>query len=164
VDVILGIEADATVHDKQAAEWEKHAIKTFKVETMNEAIRYLLKNDAYFFITINADSIPHFLAQLPILSDITALPIIVYSKNISFKKRIEALDLGADAYERLYANPAKNISCFMNTLKVLERRMQRPLNPLPLLISGEVILSLSRRRVFIKDIEIIITSQEFNIL
>ena len=164
MDCILSIDKDTAIHEKTAAEWGKYGISVIRVDTMQKAIKQLTLKGNYLFIIINEDTIPGFITKLSTLRNITDTPIFVMSSTYTVEKTVKAMSNGADAYGRLPDQPKHNVLLALEVLKAQERWAKRPHRPLDILIHGEIILSKTRRKVFVNDFEVSLGKKEFDIL
>ena len=161
---ILAVVRNITVHERQAAEWAKYDVGAQRVGTMHEAIVRLKSGEQFFFVVINEDCIPEFLIQLPVMRDITAFPIIVVTSTFTMEKKIIAMDHGADLYVPFSEKIEHDIHATFRVFKAQSRWANRPDNPPPVLIVGDIVLSLSRRTVLVKDTPVSLTKLEFDVL
>lgn len=162
MDIILSIDKDVAVHDLQTAEWKKYNIDTLRVDTINEAINLLKNGKKFLFVCINEDTIPNFMSQLPILRDITNTPIFIITSSYTAHKKIRAMRYGADVYDPFCSSAEENVLSALELLKLRNRFTNSP--SLSVLIANDIVLSLSRRIVFLKDTEVHLTKKEFDIL
>ena len=132
---------------------------------MSDAIKELNVNEDYIFIAINEDNNPNYLKQLPILRDMTTVPIFVITTNYTFEKEMIARKYGADEYAVFQENLEKNTIVAFEILKSHTRIRQRQTDqPLPVLIHDDIILSPSRRIVYVNENELSLSKKEFDIL
>ena len=160
---ILAVVKNIAVHERQAVEWAKYEIGAQRVDTMHEAIVKLKNGEEFFFVVINEDCIPDFLTQLPIMRDVCAFPIIVVTSTFTMEKKLTAMRSGANLYVPFSVKIEHDIH---TTFEVFEKQSQwanRPFMP-PVLISGDIVLSPSRRNVLVKDTPVNLTTQEFDLL
>ena len=161
---MLGVDRDLVVYGREAAEWEKYGVSIQRVDTMQEAIKLIKQGDNYFFIGINEDSVPEFMAMLPILRDITDTPIFILSNSYTIDKKVKAMSLGADIYERYNEDTRKNALLALELMKTQSRWANRADSQLEVLACRDVILSKPRRKVFVKGEEVLLGRKEFDIL
>jgi len=164
VSIILAVDKDVSVHEQQTAEWAKLGVSTMRVDTMHEAIIRLTRGDEYLFVAINEDTIPDFIAQIPVMRDATNIPIFVMTSSYTNQKRTRAISLGADVYDPFSENAKGDVLGALELLKLQNKWANRQPVPLPLLVGGDIILSSSCRCVLIKDTEVALTKKEFDIL
>jgi len=164
MNTILAIDTDLTVHEQQTAAWGKIGIGTSRVETMNEAISRLSRGETFLFIAINEDSIPDYIPQLPLMRDVTNLPIFIITSNYTTSKKVAAIQSGADVYDPFSNFVKENVFGALELLKLQKRWAELPKEPSAVLIGGDIILSPLRRIVFVKDIEVSLRKKEFDIL
>ena len=150
----MAVDKDIAFHKQRTAEWEKYGIGTVRTNSMHEAITKLVHGDRFMFIVINEGSIPDFMAQLPIMRDVTNLPIFVFTNSYAIGKKIKAMDLGADMYDWHNTYVKDDVLEALEILKVQNRWSHRPLNALPVLVCGDIILSPLRHIVFVKDVKV----------
>ena len=161
---ILAIDKDLAVHEKAVAQWAKHGISIKRVETMHEAIRQLKQSDNYLFVGINEDTVPDFMSMLPLMRDVTDIPIFVMSSSYTIDKNVRAMSLGADVYDNFYANSEHNVLMGLEVLKAQSRWAKRAHKKLEVYVYGDVILSKRRRKVYVNDFEVSLGRKEFDIL
>ena len=164
LQTILAVDTDVNVHNEQTAEWAKHNIDTRRVDTMHDAIAWLVRGNNFLFVAINEDSIPDFMSQLQIMRDITNFPIFVITSNYTVEKRDKAIDFGADVYEPFNKYAKDDVLVALATLKAQNRWANRSIRPLKILLGGNIILSPQHRSVFVKDTEVTLTKLEFDLL
>jgi DNA-binding response OmpR family regulator len=164
VNIILAVDKDTAVHEQQTAEWAKYGIGTALAGTMNEAIIRLARGEVFLFVAINEDTIPDFIAQIPIMRDVTNVPIFVITSSYTNQKKTNAISMGVDVYDPFNNYAQDNVLGALETLKLQNKWANRPSVPLPLIVGGDIILSPSRQCVFIKDIEVSLTKKEFDTL
>jgi len=164
VERLIAVDMDISVQESHAKEWGKYGIGTFRVDSMSEAILRLASGYKYLLVFINEDSVPGFASQLEIMRDVTKLPIFIFSSNYSIKKKIEYLELGADMYDPFSEYVNDDVLDVLEELKVFGRWANHPSTSTSVLIGGDVILSESRRVVFVKDKKVHLTKLEFDIL
>jgi DNA-binding response OmpR family regulator len=164
VDTILAVDKDMNVNEQQTAEWAKIGICITRAITMHDAIIRLTHGDEFLFIAINEDTIPGFAVQIPIMRDVTSLPIFVITSSYSNQKKTNALSLGVDVYDPFNKFAKDNVFGALESLKLQNKWARRPSATLPLLVGGDVILSMSRQCVFVKDYEVSLTKKEFDVL
>jgi len=162
MNIILAIDTDLSVHEQQTVEWLKLGIDTLRVDTMNEAITHLIRGENYLFIAINEDSVPNFWETLPLLRDVTAIPIYIITSSYTVAKNTKAIQIGADAYGSFAENTNDDIKAGVTLLK--QQNIKRNIKPLSILISGDILISIPRRIVRVNDTEISLQKKEFEIL
>ena len=161
---IIAVDTDMDVHTKHSKEWLKYGVSNFRVDSMGEAISQLMSGRKYYFVFVNEDSVPNFASQLEIMRDVTDIPIFIFTSSYAFKKKIKYVELGADMYDSFDALAHNDIIDILETLKLCDRWANRQSKPLPILIVGDIILSELRRVIFVKNIKVLLTRQEFDML
>lgn len=164
MSIILAVDKDITVHEQQTAEWSKFGIETLRVDTMHEAITKLAHGDEFLFVAINEDTIPDYTMQIPVMRDVTNIPIFVITSSYSNQKKTYAISLGVDVYDPFNDYAKDNVLGALELLRLQSKWSNRSSASLPLLVIGDILLSLSRQCVFVKDVEISLTKKEFDIL
>jgi DNA-binding response OmpR family regulator len=164
VSIILAIDKDLNVYEQQTAEWAKVGISIIRADTMHDAIIRLINGDEFLFVAINEDTIPDYTVQIPIMRDVTNLPIFVITNSYTNQKKINAISLGVDVYDLFNKLAKDNVLGALESLKLQNKWPKRTSTTLPLLVGGDVILSPSRQCVFVKGVEISLTKKEFNVL
>ena len=161
---ILAVDTDMDVHVTHSKEWLKYGVSTFRVDSMSEAIFQLMSGRNYYFVFINEDSVPNFASQLEIMRDVTNIPIFIFTSGYAFKKKIAYIEMGADMYDSFDALVHNDIIDILETLKLHDRWTNKQSRPLPILIVGDIILSELRHVIFVKDIKVLLTRHEFDML
>jgi DNA-binding response OmpR family regulator len=163
-NTILAVDISIDVHEYQSAEWAKYGINSLRVESMHEAISLLLRSNEFFFVAINEDTIKDFMLQLRIMRDVTDIPIFFLTSNYTVDKKIKAMNFGADAYDPFNEYVKDNVLSTLELLKAQNRWAKRKHTSMPVLAGGSIILSQSRRKVFVDNTEVSLTKKEFDIL
>jgi len=164
MDIILAVVKNIAVHERYAVVWAKHGIKAQRVDTMHEAIVKLNRGEEFFFVVISEDCIPDFMTQLPIMSDVSASPILVVTSSYTMKKKIAAMRNGAHLYVPLGEKTEDDVKVTFEVFSVQERWSSLPLKRRPALVSGDIILSLSRQVVLVEGTEVFLKNKEFEVL
>ena len=164
MNCILSIDQDVSFYEAAVTNWGKYDISVFRVETVQEAIRNLKQNNDYLFVGINEDSVPDFFILLPILRDVTDIPILVISYTYTIEKNTKAISLGADLYHHNHTHAKENVALALEFIKAQNRRARQSQNQIDILIFEDIILSLSRRKVYVNENEISLGKKEFEIL
>jgi DNA-binding response OmpR family regulator len=164
VSIILAVDKDIAVHEQQTAEWAKLGIETVRVDTMHDAIAKLAHGEDFLFVAINEDTIPDYTMQIPVMRDVTNIPIFVITSSYSNQKKTYAISLGVDVYDPFNDYAKDNVLGALELLRLQNKWSNRPSAPLPLLVIGDIILSQSRQCVFVKDLVVSLTKKEFDIL
>jgi len=162
MDIILAVDNDITVHEKQTAEWAKHGIGTLRVGTMAEAINRAKKSEKFLFIAINEDSVPNFWETLRFLRYVTEIPIYIITSSYSVAKNTKALQMEADAYGSFAENTKGDILAGVTLLK--QQNKKRKTKPLTVLAGADIVLSTSCRTVIVNDVSVKLNRKEFDIL
>ena len=163
-NTILAVDKDATVHDRETAEWTKHGIDALRFDTMTEAIIILTHRDDFLFVAINEDTIPDFISQIRIMRGVTNLPIFVITSNYTIDKKLIAMNNGADVYDHFDAYIKKNVIVALTMLKAQKKWPKRLPKSLRTLTDGDMVISPLQRSAFIKDVKIPLTKKEFDIV
>jgi DNA-binding response OmpR family regulator len=71
---------------------------------------------------------------------------------------------GADSYDPFADNLKENVKGALALLEAQRRIASQKSTSLPVIISGNIILSPSRRKVFVNEIEVNLTKTEFDLL
>jgi DNA-binding response OmpR family regulator len=160
----MAIDTNQIVHDRQTEEWLKYGIGTIRINTITEAVSFLVRGDLFLFIAINEDTIPDFMPKLPIIRDATNQPIFVITSSYTIDKKVKAMHMGADVYDPFDKYVKNNVIAALEILDLQNRWANRPLHQSNVLIGRDIILSESRHDVFINDIKVSLTKLEFDML
>ncbi|MCL2512721.1 MAG: response regulator transcription factor [Oscillospiraceae bacterium] len=161
---ILAVDTDMDVHERLTATWAKYGVGAIRVSTMQKAVERLARDDGFFLIVINEDTVPNYMSSLSLMRDVTSSPVFVLTSGYTIEKRVRAYKLGADAYEPFNKSADEYIVSVLELLNLKKRWSERSINPLPVLVSNGIMLSPGRRMVFVEDTEISLTKKEFDIL
>ncbi|MCL1854538.1 MAG: response regulator transcription factor [Clostridia bacterium] len=164
MECILAVDQDTAVYEKAAARWGEYGVSMKRVETMHESIAELKRSDGYLFVRIYEDAVPEWMSMLPIMRDVTDIPIFVLSSAYTADQKIKALNLGADAYDFYDAHTNHDVLIALEVLNAQNRWARRPYKPFELLVSGDLVLSRERRKVFVNGFEVDLGKKEFDIL
>ena len=74
------------------------------------------------------------------------------------------MSLGADVYDPFVSYTKQAVLLALEMLKAQNRWVKRPQKHVGILTGGDIILSQLRRKVFVKDTEVILAKKEFDIL
>lgn len=159
---MLVVDSNVEVSSKEQAEWQRHGISTVRVDTMQEAIEKL-NRDNFLFTAINADSV-NYLPLLELMREISSSPIFIISSSFTLRGQVEALHHGADAYASFQDSTAENVLLALALLQSYHERDRQPRKPVRILSCGSIFVVPAFRRVFIGDKEIVLTKQEFDLL
>lgn len=162
---ILEVDRDVAKNEALVAELIKFGVELVRVDSMNEAVALLSKGGEWFFIVINEDSLPDFMEMLGVMRDATDAPIFALTSNYTREKKIKAISNGADIYDLFSENTKDNLIGALELIKKQNRRTSlcSAVEP-PVLIAGDIILSLSRHSVFVGDTKVSLTRKAFDIL
>jgi len=163
MDVILAIDTDLSVHERQTVAWKQYGIDILRVDTMHEAIARLSHSGGYFFVAINEDSIDY-VSWLPVLRETTETPIFIITSNYSTEKKAKAISLGADVYDPFADSAIENVHGALALLEAQKRAVKNIKKSPALIIGSNITLSPSRRIVFANDIQISLNRKEFDVL
>ena len=161
---MLGVDGDTAVYEREAAEWKKYGVSIRRVQTMYEAVKLLKQDDDYIFVGINGDSVPDLMPMLPIMRDMTDTPIYILSSNFTAEKKVKAMSLGADIFDRYNDDTRQNVLLALEILKTQDRWASRPQKQLDVLVCRDIILSKPRRKAFVEGAEVKLGRKEFDIL
>jgi DNA-binding response OmpR family regulator len=164
MSTILAVNTDIEVHKKETAEWNKYNVLVQRVETMYDAISLLKENNNFLFVGIIEDSVPDFMSMLPVMRDVTDIPIFVKRSTYTIDKNIIAMSFGADAYSSYHLEITHNVLYALELLKAQKRWANRSHKEVDILTCGEIVLPQSRRKVFAKGDEVLLGKKEFDIL
>lgn len=158
---MLAVDRDIHVHLREKAEWERHGIGSVRVDSMSEAVEELSRSE-FFFVSINADNI-NYLPMLPVLREMSSVPIFIITTSFSIAEQVEALHSGADAYTFFQGKVEDNVASALALLHQYSEQGKR-LRKQPKVIAYRKLLILPRlRQVFCGDIEVPLTKKEYDI-
>ena len=160
----LGINANQANSERRRVELLNYEIKLERVSTIQEAINALKCCNTYLFIGICEDYCPELMLELPLLRDVTDIPIFVITSTYTFEKKIQFMELGADEYYIADGDGKNEIVLTLTLLKKYNRLLKHQSEFWPILNVGDVTLSPSQRTVVVQDAQIKLTKKEFDIL
>jgi hypothetical protein len=118
----MAIDKNAELHDKEKRVWLERGVADVRVDSMAEGIDQALQNE-FLFIAINADTIDY-LAELPILRDVTSSPILIATSDYSMDEQVLALQQGADSFGGL-SETEQNMRMVSSILMRINERESR---------------------------------------
>jgi len=163
LETILAVDTNITVHEQQTAAWAKVGINTSRADTMAEAILRLTRNSDYLFVAINEDTIDY-LPELPMMREITNLPIYIITSDYSTEKKIAAIEAGADVYDPFSNFTQENVTGALKLLELQKRWINRKIKTTLILIGGDIIISVKRRIVLVNGKDVKLQKKEFDVL
>jgi len=163
----VSIEKNVEVFDFYKALWNELGIDGIRVDTMTEGIEKAVEiekseTDELFFIDIVADDI-NFLPQLKILSEETNAPILIATSNYTEDEHHDALNNGADFYALYCEKPEQNINGVLAVINSINQRGRKRKSPNKIISHGDILIVIEYNKVFIEDIEIVLTASEMKI-
>lgn len=164
METLLVVDTDIEVYEFQTAEWEQYGVISQRVNTMYEAINLLVYDGPYLMVAINEDTFPDCRSKILIMRDVSATPIFVISSTYTIDKKIAYMQAGVSYYGSFRTLVKKNIIASLKILRIQSIQVKRPREKLPVLISGDIILSTSRWVVWVKDTPVKLSKLEFKIL
>ncbi len=164
MEMILVVDTNMDVYERQTAEWDKVGIASQRVDTMHEAINILVRGGTYFMVAINEDTNPNCLEQLPFMDDSTESPIFVISSTYTMDKGTIYMNAGADCYGPFSAFDHGNVLSALIILQKQNKRNKQQEKTMSILISNDIILSGARRAVCVRGKLVKLTKLEFDIL
>jgi len=164
MNTILIIDTYLNYQKHHKEDWLRYGINSIHVDTMSDAIIRLACGCRYLFVYINEDSIPNYLSHLPIMRDVTYIPILVYTSNFSPNKEFDSINAGADKYCSLSSSIYEDILGTIKEPEIQKRCLEENNCQTSIQIGGDIILSMPRRIVLINDKSVSLTTSEFNIL
>ena len=162
--MILAIDTNIEVHEQQTAEWIKYQIATERVDSVHEAIKRLFASDKYIFVAVNEDTAPQMWDMLSTLCDSTDLPVCVITNTYTGAKKAKALSMGARSYDPFNKYDKDNVLAALEILNEKRKPVKRVNKEPPVMISGDIVLSAKRRKVFINGVQIALSKKDFDIL
>ena len=165
--VYVSIEKNVEGFEFYRTIWAKRGISGRMATTMTEGIELVAeiekkKAESLYFIDIVEDDVD-FMPQLEILSEIADAPILIATSKYNEDVHHEALNKGADFYGQYCVEPEKNINAVMAAVNSYQRAKKQKTTE-NILTSGGILMALSQHKVFVKDISIDLTRQEFDLL
>lgn len=159
---MLVVDSDIEVSKREQAASEKQGIFTVRVDTMQEAIEKLNKED-YLFTAINADNV-NYLPLLRIMRDVSPTPIFIITSNFKMYDQVEALHNGADGYAPFQTNSDENIQSALALLHRYHERDRQRKKSIKIISHENLFVFPAFRQVFRGDKEIVLTKIEFDLL
>ncbi len=166
VDMILAVDADLDLYERQKAEWEKFGVGVRRADTMHEAIAILKQThgEEYLFIAISEDTVPNFWMELELMRDETESKIFVISSTFDSSKKACVIQLGANSYDQYGKSARENVRIAYELLKRDNHNDKLRDKILPVLVEGAIVVSPSRRTVYVNDAPLNLKRIEFDIL
>jgi DNA-binding response OmpR family regulator len=164
MEMILVVDKDLDVYERQTANWERVGIASQRVDNMHQAIIRIMQDVPYMMVAINEDTNPDCKDRLPYMRDVTETPIFVISSTYTIEKSILFMNAGADCYGPFSAFEHCNVLSALTILQSQRRLKKQRAKTIPVLICGDVILSEKRRAVCVNGASVKLPKLEFDIL
>jgi len=158
----LAIENDDIVYNRESRFWASRNISSHRVYSMSEGIK-AASTEQFLFIGINAANVDY-VSSLSLLRDVTNAPILISTDKYSMQEQGKALSLGADLFGQISDYPADNYTSVMAAIGRVNAQAKQPKAPVVLLLSDNILMSHTHRRVFVADTEVALTRVDFDIL
>jgi DNA-binding response OmpR family regulator len=161
--MILAVSTDLEDYKHSTEAWGKHGYSVLRVDTMYDAIKRLSDGETFLFIGINEDT-TDFWGQLPIMRDITSIPIFIITSTYNTEKKAKALTLGADGYDPFADDLEENVHGALALLEARSRTIEQRKTIIKLIFYDNILISPTHRHVFIGIKEAGLTKTEFDVL
>lgn len=159
---MLAVDKDIKTSSREQAVWlQKHGILTVRAGSMQEAIEKLSR-EPFLFTAINADSITY-MPMLKIMREVAPIPIFIITSKYRIGEQVEAILNGADVFALFQKNSEDHISLALAVLQRYHEQNNQPKGP-PIKTYERLFVFPAFRQVFCNDMEIRLTTKEFNIL
>ena len=158
----LAIENDTALHKRESKFWLSKNIGSLRVSTMNEGIAQAIKRQ-FYYIGINASNV-NYQPKLVHLREVTNAPILIATSTYTMQEQGKALSLGADLFGQISDNPNDNYNSVVAQVNRINERAKKPKPVTEIMISGEILMSRTRRQVYFGDEEVEMTRMDFDLL
>lgn len=158
---MLAVDSNIEVSRREQIAWLEQGIATVRVDTMQEAIEKLNKEE-FFIVAINADNIKY-LPLLRVMRDVTHLLVFIVTSNFTSKDQAEALHSGADVFVPFLGSSEENVLSALATIHRFSERSTMPKKPAGLMTYKGLLFYPKFHQVFFRDEEIKLTSIEFDL-
>jgi len=159
---MLAVDKDIKTSSREQAVWlQEHGISTVRAGSMQEAIEKLSR-EPFLFTAINADSITY-MPMLKIMREVSTSPIFIITSKYRIGEQVEAILNGADVFALFQENSEEHILLALAVLQRYHEQKQQPKGP-PIMTYEKLFVFPAFRQAFCNDIEIRLTTREFNIL
>ena len=158
----LAIENDCAVHARESSYWAARNISSVRVTSMREGIKAAAQNQ-FLYIGINATNVDY-IPNLSLLREVTHAPIFISTTMYSTQEQGIALSLGADLFGQISENPTDNFISVMASIHRVNEHARWREAPVKLLLSDNILISPTHRRVYVGDVEVKLTTIDFDIL
>jgi len=159
---ILVVAKDSEFYQQERIGWSWYGSELMRIDTMQEAIEKLNK-EQFLFAIISAATV-NYLPLLNIMSEVSSTPIILGAYEYSVREQVEALHNGASAYALFQHNTEDNVLSALALLNNYNKRGNRAKKLPRASTSGNLIMFYDRYQVFCNDVEISLTPIEFKFL
>jgi DNA-binding response OmpR family regulator len=102
-----------------------------------------------------------FLPLLSMMRSVTNTPILIVTSNFTTETEIAALENGADLFARWHENPSRNVASVMAHIA---RKSARNETTYKVLVHKNLLVSYSRRSVFVGNVRLDLTRREFDLI
>lgn len=155
----MAIDKDKNLHSKESLIWSINGVKSIRVDTMCEGIKYA-KHEEFLFIVINFDNI-NCLPKLKHLRSVTASPILIATSNFTMEDHAIAIKNGANAFG-LIGSPESN----MDSINAILGNISRNLHPeiCESIVLHDLLIFPKDCKVLINESEIFLSKLEMRVL
>lgn len=157
---ILAVDKDISVWEREKHAWQRHGTDLVRVDFMRDAIEHLSRT-TFLFVSINADNISY-LPLLPLMREMTEIPLFVITSNFTINGQVQALREGADVYASFQENVEDNIRSALALLH--QHTRQKNQHSKPPVLCRDLLIDIERHEAFMGENKLDLTPIEFKIL
>lgn len=139
-----------------------NGISAHSVSTMTEALIMLVDNE-YSCVVINGDHFDY-LPLLKVMRKITAAPIGVSISHYDPEENYAAIKSGADIFRVRYDDADSRVERFASFVKISIEYNNGLREPITVLTHDDLQVYPHTRKVYVKDLEVLMLGKEFDIL
>lgn len=163
---VLIVDTNIELHDYSAGIWADYSIKSNRVDNIEQALETVSVYKYHLIVIVECkEQRRYVLDSIQLFRELTQAPIVIASTDpIDSEYKIAGFDTGSDEVwempEDIKVAVAKGnaiIRRYLNLFKEID-------NTSTVIVNKHVVLSVSKRLVFVKGIKIDLTKTEFDIL
>ena len=159
---ILAVGYDADQFNKTQEEWLKYGVFIRMIPDLPSAIRELSQNHVYLLVAIFSDG-DDFLTGLSAIRSLTHAPILIMKHRYNGAEKVAALEAGADEYIEWPKSLEESVASGRALIRRYTELNQITTMPPNVLSSGDVLISVDYRKVFVHTVEIELPRREFDL-
>lgn len=143
-------------------EWLKYNILLRIVKSVQEAVLEINKGN-YLLLSI-CGTARDYLPYLKLIRGMKPIPILIAPSQYDGAEKIEAIELGADAYMEMPKTVEECVASGWALIRRFTELNDQRQEHVSIISNKDIFISLDYRKVFVRSVEVSLTRMEFDIL